>query len=110
MVGEHHHGRTTPSLAVEFTNLPRGEAYDIHAAVKDMFPVKPAPSGLRLMIPRSKTDAAGEGAQIAIMRGAQEDTCPVRAPRAWLRAAEIGDGPVFRRVISNASPSGKLDL
>jgi len=64
----------------------------------DVAHVRPTPSGLRLMIPRSKTDGAGEGAEVGIVRGAREDTCPVRALRAWLRAAEIGDGPVFRRV------------
>ena len=32
------------------------------------------------------------------MRGAREETCHVRALRAWLQAAEISDGPVFRRV------------
>jgi integrase len=64
----------------------------------DVAHVKPTPSGLRLMIPRSKTDAAGEGAEIGITRGVREDTCPVRALRAWLRAAKIGDGPVFRRI------------
>jgi integrase len=64
----------------------------------DVAHVKPTPSGLRLMIPRSKTDADGEGAEIGIMRGVQEDTCPVRALRAWLRAAKIADGPVFRRI------------
>ena len=50
------------------------------------------------MIPRSKTDAAGEGAEIGITSGADEVTCPVRALRAWLKAAEIVDGPVFRHV------------
>ena len=33
-----------------------------------------------------------------MMRGAQPETCPVRALRAWLRTAEITEGPVFRRV------------
>ena len=50
------------------------------------------------MIPRSKTDASGAGAEIGIMSGADEATCPVRALRAWLKLAEIADGPVFRRV------------
>ena len=60
--------------------------------------VRPTPTGLRLIIPRSKTDAAGAGAEIGVARGTQVDTCPVRALRAWLSAAEIADGPVFRRV------------
>jgi hypothetical protein len=38
------------------------------------------------MIPRSKTDAASEGAEVGIARGTQEETCPVRALRAWRRA------------------------
>jgi len=50
------------------------------------------------MIPRSKTDAAGEGAEVGVVCGARKETCPVRALRAWLQAAEISDGPVFRRV------------
>ena len=64
----------------------------------DVAHIRPTTAGLRLMIPRSKTDAAGEGAEVGIMRGTREDTCPVRALRAWLRAAEIGDGPLFRRI------------
>jgi len=64
----------------------------------DIGHVRPTPTGLRLMIPRSKTDATGEGAEIGITRGKEGDTCPVLALRAWLRSAEIGDGPVFRRV------------
>ncbi|HTW72341.1 MAG TPA: site-specific integrase [Acetobacteraceae bacterium] len=64
----------------------------------DVEHVRSTPGGLRLLIPRSKTDAAGEGAEIGIMRGTQSETCPVRALRAWLRAAEITEGPVFRRV------------
>jgi site-specific recombinase XerC len=39
--------------------------------------------GIRLVIPRSKTDAAGAGAEIGIMSGADEATCSVRALRAW---------------------------
>jgi integrase len=64
----------------------------------DVTDIRTTPSGLRLMIPRSKTDAAGEGAEVGITRGNQAETCPVRALRAWLRAAKIADGPVFRRV------------
>ena len=53
--------------------------------------------GIGLMIPRSKTDASGAGAEIGIMSGADEAICPVRALRAWLKLAEIADGPVLRR-------------
>lgn len=64
----------------------------------DVAHLRPTPSGLRLTIPRSKTDAEGAGEEIGIARGSQSETCPVRALRTWLRTAEITDGPVFRRV------------
>ena len=57
-----------------------------------------ADAGLRLMIPRSKTDAAGLGAEISIPPGRSAETCPVRALDAWLRASEVRSGPVFRKV------------
>ena len=47
---------------------------------------------------RSKTDSDGEGAEIAIPRGRSDETCPVTALQAWLVAAEITAGPVFRKV------------
>ena len=56
------------------------------------------PRSLELLIPRSKTDPEGEGARLGIPRGRAEATCPVRALRAWLDAAAIEHGPVFRAV------------
>ena len=35
-------------------------------------------TGMMLLIERSKTDAQGEGAQVAIPRGRLEETCPAR--------------------------------
>jgi hypothetical protein len=49
--------------------------------------VGPTPASLRLMVPRSKTNATGERAEIGIARGSRAETRPVRALRAWLRAA-----------------------
>jgi integrase len=54
--------------------------------------------GLSLLIERSKTDKEGAGAEIAIPRGRSEETCPVTALQAWLAAAEISTGPLFRKV------------
>jgi site-specific recombinase XerD len=56
-----------------------------------------APDGLRVRIRRSKTDQEGEGAEIAIPRGYR--LRPVEAVQAWLVAAEISDGPLFRPVL-----------
>jgi integrase len=64
----------------------------------DVAHMKPTATGLRLMVPRSKTDPAGEGAEVGIARGGRAATCPVQALQSWLNAAEILDGPVFRRV------------
>jgi integrase len=54
--------------------------------------------GLKLLIERSKTDTAGDGAEIAIPHGRSEETCPVMALQTWLTAAEISAGPLFRKV------------
>ncbi len=54
--------------------------------------------GLRLLIPRAKTDPEGEGAEIGLPQGKTRETCPVRAIRAWLEASETVYGPVFRKV------------
>ena len=56
------------------------------------------PRSLELLLPRSKTDQDGEGARIGIPRGRNEETCPVRALHAWLQAADVQSGPVFRAV------------
>ena len=52
--------------------------------------------GLRVTIRRSKTDQEGHGHVIAIPRGVI--ACPVTALKAWLEAAGITQGPVFRPV------------
>jgi integrase len=54
--------------------------------------------GFTLRLRVSKTDQEREGRRIAIPRGTDPETCPVRALRAWLSAAAIGDGPLFRSV------------
>lgn len=53
-------------------------------------------AGLRVRIARSKTDQEGEGQEIAIPSG--ERLRPVDALRAWLAAAGITSGPIFRRI------------
>ena len=55
------------------------------------------PRSLELLIPRSKTDAEGEGARIGIPRVKPRRRVP-SALQAWLDAAGIARGPVFRSV------------
>jgi integrase len=52
--------------------------------------------GLKITIRKSKTDQEGLGSAIAIVRGSI--ACPVTALKAWLDAARITSGPVFRSV------------
>jgi site-specific recombinase XerD len=52
--------------------------------------------GLRVSIRKSKTDQEGLGATVAIAPGSI--ACPVDAVRAWIKAAGISDGPLFRPV------------
>jgi integrase len=54
--------------------------------------------GVRLLLEKSKTDKEGKGAEVVIVYGRHEATCPVRALRHWLDKAEIRIGPVYRKV------------
>ncbi len=55
-------------------------------------------AGLVVTVRQSKTDQTGEGATVAIAYGSNRSTCPVRSLKAWLDAASVTDGPVFRSV------------
>jgi integrase len=67
-----------------------------------------SPDGLRLLIPRSKSDQEGAGQVVGVAYGTRPETCPVRALRSYLAAAgrALADqgrpsplsGPVFRSV------------
>jgi integrase len=54
--------------------------------------------GLVITLRRSKTDQEAEGRKVAIPRGREESTCPLRALSAWFAAAGINGGPIFLRV------------
>jgi site-specific recombinase XerD len=54
--------------------------------------------GVEVTIQRSKTDQAGRGRTVLICNAPHAKDCPLRAPRVWLQAARILEGPVFRRI------------
>jgi site-specific recombinase XerD len=58
--------------------------------------VTPHPRGLSVSIPFSKGDQAGAGQSVAILEGRRIE--PVRHYRAWIEAARITEGAVFRRL------------
>jgi site-specific recombinase XerD len=62
----------------------------------DVSDIEETPEGMLVTLRRSKTDQEGLGRRVAIPRG--ETACPVAALRAWLNAAGISEGAIFRRV------------
>ncbi len=56
------------------------------------------PEGMLVELTWSKTDQAGNGRQVPIHYRSELMMCPVRAVRAWIDAAGIVDGFLFRRV------------
>lgn len=54
--------------------------------------------GIEIIVRRSKTDQAGAGMLKVIAYGSDPATCPVRLLRAWLDAAPVAEGAVFRAV------------
>jgi integrase len=67
------------------------------------------PEGFVITLTSSKTDQEGQGRKLGIPFGRKNDTCPVRALRAWLNAADIDSGPLFRSV-SRHGHAGKSRL
>jgi hypothetical protein len=57
--------------------------------------------GIKIMLRRSRTDQEGAGQQVAIPRDA--DFGALDALQAWLSAAGIKDGPVFRPLIKGGT-------
>jgi site-specific recombinase XerD len=55
-------------------------------------------SGLVINVPRSKADQEQAGDKVAIPFGEHEETCPIKALRQWLAAANVTHGAVFRGV------------
>jgi site-specific recombinase XerD len=55
------------------------------------------PEGMVLTI-RRRTDQEGAGQKVAVTLGQHVETCPVRSLRAWLLAADLHTGPLFRAV------------
>jgi len=60
--------------------------------------VQETKEGILIRISRSKTDPEAKGREAALPYGSTLETCPVRACRAWMQAARLEDGPLFRRI------------
>jgi site-specific recombinase XerD len=69
-------------------------------------------AGVEILIRKSKTDQEGAGARIGVPHGIFPESCPVRLVRAWMQAAGLEDGPLFRPInrhghVSSRRLSGK---
>jgi integrase len=53
---------------------------------------------MRLKIRRSKTDQAGQGAELVVERTPRSDFCAVAAVESWIKEAQIFEGALFRAV------------
>jgi site-specific recombinase XerD len=62
----------------------------------DVADIAETEAGLLVTIRHSKNDQEGHGETIAIARG--DRACPVKALLAWLEAAGIENGPIFRPI------------
>jgi site-specific recombinase XerD len=58
-------------------------------------------TGILITIRESKTDKFKQGQQVGVVKGSV--ACPVAALRAWINAAGVSDGPIFRRIINKRS-------
>jgi len=69
--------------------------------------IEHVPKGIIVNLRRSKTDQEGKGRQVAIPY-AKGSACPVLSLDAWLSAAGITDGPVFRGVNRHGQVSERV--
>lgn len=57
-----------------------------------------SPDGLRIELRRSKTDQEGRGEEVTVVAGRSPAACPVAAVNAWIAAANLKRGPLFRSI------------
>lgn len=65
------------------------------------------PEGVILRVGRSKTDPDGEGQHIGVPRAGNSELCPIAALHAWIRAASITAGPLFRAIHRYVGVTGR---
>lgn len=64
----------------------------------DIAHVTPAPKGIVVLVTASKTDQEQAGEEIPVFFSNEAEHCPVRSLEAWLAAAGIVEGAIFRQL------------
>ena len=73
----------------------------------DLANVRCSREGLLVALRRSTTGQEGRGRRVALPRGADPATCPVRVYQAWTAAAGLTSGPLFRKLNRNRQPTAR---
>ncbi len=71
--------------------------------------LKFTPNGVEILLPRSKTDQAGNG-KVCAIPGFVTITCPVKLLLIWLEKAQITEGYVFRAFLTGRDIIGENHL
>jgi integrase len=66
--------------------------------------------GVDLVLRRSKTDQTGRGFVVAVPAQLENRLCAARAVRAWIEAACIVDGPLFRAIDRHGRVGDRLTV
>jgi integrase len=64
----------------------------------DVADLTKVPKGLVVLVRQSKTDQERVGEELPIFYSNVAECCPVRSLEAWLTAASIAEGPIFRQL------------
>ena len=79
----------------------------------DRIDIEDADEGITVYIRRSKTDQDAEGASVGVPYGQHEDTCAVRAVRAWMSVLDahgLTGGALFRPIDRHGHIGGQPEM
>ena len=77
-------------------------------AALDFGDLKFSRDGVLVTIRFSKTDQAGAGAPVALPYVSNPSLCGVRAVKAWIAAAGIESGPLFRTIVDGKATDQRI--
>ena len=73
----------------------------------DVEDIRRFPQGIVVTIKKSKTDQTQQGQQVGIPYIKEKDMDAIQALQAWMQAADIHTGPLFRSLLKNGKVSSR---